>query len=657
MARAVRIDDLFRLILPHAPTISPSGEQIAFAIKRVDGAENRYYSHLNVVSAKGGRVRALTHGAVTDTSPAWSPDGGQLAFVSDRGGKLNVWILPLAGGEPRRITDLAGGPISSLKWSPDGKEIAFSHISMPVEDPEVRKKQATYKHITTLFHKEDGLGWHRGEYWTVWKTAVKSGRMTPLTIGPHHDGSPAWSPDSKRIAYVSSADDRAPDLVDVRIMDRRGKGARTITTKTGSRSEPRFSLDGKHLYWVGWDGGSGEWLNHEHAVHRAPVSGSAASTVINPGHDRWAINMVGSDTCSSFATMLEPYHDGTEERVLFGSDEDGSYRLYSVPATGGSKPRLEVDGKVSVLGVSVTASGQFAACIGTNNDNGEIYSGRLDGSCEPKQITKVTAPFFRPLKYNLPEEVRFQSGDTEIQGWILTPPNFRKGKKYPCLIEIHGGPMTQYGETWFHEMQVLAAKGWVVAYCNPRGSSGRGKKFANCIEGEWGKKDWDDMQAFTNYLARKPFVDSKRIGILGGSYGGYMTSWAIGHTTRYRAAVSMRNAADFWIHWGSSDFGWFRTKFFRGKRPWENPKAYHAVSPAFYADKIKTPLLIIHSEGDLRCPIAESEMLFTSMKVLDQAPCEMVRFEGEFHGLPRGGKPRNREERLKRIVDWFERYL
>ena len=661
MARAVRIDDLFRLILPGAPALSPDGKRIAFAIKRLNARENRYESHLYLMSARGGRARQLTHGLVADSTPAWSPDGSQLAFVSDRGGVGNVWSLPLAGGEPRSLTDLHGGPVSSISWSPDGKEIIFSHLSMPKVDSEKRKKEATFKHVTRLYHKEDGIGWFGDEWWTIWKVNARTGRASALTPGAHHDQDPSWSPDSKRLAFVSSRDEEAdhtPDLNDVYVMDRNGRRVKTITHDSGSRNTPRFGLDGKHVYWIGYEGGSGEWLDHEHTVHRGPVSGGGKIVELNLRHDRWAMNMVGSDTTSSFATTLSVYRDGKEERVLFGSDEDGSYRLYSVPAAGGAKPRVELGGKVSVLAVSVHAeTGKAAACVATNDDTGEIHHLALDGSNAPKQLTNATRPFFRPLRYNLPEEVRMKNGNVDLQGWILKPPGFRAGRKYPCLIEVHGGPMTQYGEAWFHEMQVLAAQGWVVAYCNPRGSSGRGRRFAAHIEGKWGRDDWSDVKAFTAWVARRSFVDAKRVGILGGSYGGYMTCWAVGHTNRYKAAVAQRNAADFWVHWGSSDFGWFRSKFFGGRHPWEAPKAYHDQSPAFWAKNVKTPLLLIHSEGDLRCPIAESEMMFTAVKLLDKAPCELVRFEGEFHGLSRGGKPRNREERLKRIVDWFQRYL
>jgi dipeptidyl aminopeptidase/acylaminoacyl peptidase len=215
--------------------------------------------------------------------------------------------------------------------------------------------------------------------------------------------------------------------------------------------------------------------------------------------------------------------------------------------------------------------------------------------------------------------------------------------------------MAQYGYTFFHEMHLLAAQGYVVVFTNPRGSSGYGLKFMNCIEGDWGNLDYKDLMAVTDTVERLPFVDRRRLGVTGGSYGGFMTTWMVGHTNRFRAAVTQRQAGNFLGFFGASDFGYYDYFSFK-TYPWEDPAKYLRMSPNFYAHHCKTPLLIIHSENDLRCPISQAEELFAFLKVMGKT-VELVRFEGESHGLSRGGKPQNRLERLNRIVDWFQRYL
>ena len=338
---------------------------------------------------------------------------------------------------------------------------------MPKESADEKKKKAAFKHITRLYHKEDGFGWFRDEWWTICKANASTGRITTLTKGPHHDAEPQWSPDSKRIAFVSQRGKNAestPDLTSLFVMDRHGKGLRELTPTSGSRSSARWSGDGRSVYWVGYEGKSGEWLNHEYSVWRTDVA-SGTHVALNKGHDRWPMNMVGADTSLAGGTVLEPYQVGGRERVLFGSDEDGSYRLYSVGADGG-RPRLEVGGKLSILGAAVHG-GEAVYMAATVNDLGEIYRVTLDGTNTPKKLTNLTGPFFTPLRLSTPEEVRVKSGPVELQGWVLKPPTFKAGKKYPVLIEVVGGPMTQYGESCSMRCTCCGA-GLIVTYCNPR---------------------------------------------------------------------------------------------------------------------------------------------------------------------------------------------
>jgi dipeptidyl aminopeptidase/acylaminoacyl peptidase len=254
-----------------------------------------------------------------------------------------------------------------------------------------------------------------------------------------------------------------------------------------------------------------------------------------------------------------------------------------------------------------------------------------------------------------PEPFSVRSGSVHVHGWLLKPPGFNPRRKYPAIIEIHGGPQVQYGCAFFHELQCLAAAGYVVVYANPRGGSGYGLKFMSAIRGRWGGLDYQDVMRVANWLFARPFVDKRRVGVTGGSYGGYMTNWLIGHTNRFAAAVTQRSVVNIESIIGTSDYG-YQLGEELGGWPWKNVERLRRQSPLTFVKNIKTPLLIIHSEQDLRCAIEQAEQLFMSLRLLGRE-VEFVRFEGECHELSRGGRPQNRAERLRRILGWFEKHL
>ena len=255
------------------------------------------------------------------------------------------------------------------------------------------------------------------------------------------------------------------------------------------------------------------------------------------------------------------------------------------------------------------------------------------------------------------EEVWFKgAAKNDLQGWIMKPPGFNPKKKYPSILEIHGGPRVQYGNYFMHEFYCLAAQGYVVFFCNPRGGQGYGEKHSRAIHNNWGSVDYDDLMAWTDYVARKPYIDRKRMGVTGGSYGGYMTNWIIGHTSRFAAAVTQRSVSNLISMWGSSDFNWGFQEEFGNRPPWENHKNYWRQSPMKYMGKARTPTLVIHSEQDLRCAIEQGEQVFVALKKLG-VDTEMVRFPDEPHGLSRGGRTDRRVERLGHILRWFGKYL
>lgn len=658
--RRLQAKDLFRLALPQSPTLSPDGKSVAFALKRTEAKANRYTSNIHVVPTRGGRIRQLTRGHRMNTAPAWSPNGRWIAFVSNRHDKSQVWLLPTEGGEAKQLTDLEGGPIRELIWSPDSRALLFGHRIQEKKDPKKRKKEATYKHITRLRYKLDGDGYYpEKQWWHLWTVSVPGGRTRQVTFGEEDDWSGRWSPNGKWIAFISNRlpdADRHPDNADVYVARATGGKPRKVTRHFGMAGVPAWSLDGRSIYYLGNYSKDGDWNKHPVHVYRVPARGGRVKD-LTPELELWPLNGVVTDTAMGEdleGGTLQTYGEDGEERLALYLNERGGCRLYSLSARGGPlRPEFTED--VNIVGVSVQPGGEAALVAARMMDVGDVYALRLDGSQKVKRLTQTNRAFFAGLKLTEPEEVVFRNARTRIQGWILRPPGFRKGRRYPTLLEVHGGPMCAYGYTFFHELHLLAAQGYVVAFSNPRGSDGFGTRFRCCIDLRWGTIDYADCMAVVDAMVRKPYVDRKRLGLLGGSYGGFMTTWAISHTNRFKAAVTQRQWGNYYSGFGVSDFGFHLSYQFKGY-PWERPLEYLKRSPNYYAGSIRTPLLIIHSEEDHRCPLGMAQELFSSLK-MQKKTVELVQFEGEPHGLSRGGKPRNRLERLNRIVAWFESYL
>ncbi len=662
--RPVRANDLFRLACPLEVALSPDGEQVVYVRRRMNLVQNRYEANLWLMPVRGGKPRQLTRTAARHLHPTWHPRGRYLAYVRQREGQPpQIWILPMQGGEPWQLTSLEGGPVRQLRWSPDGRWILFNHREQPRLSDENKRRRPAYKHITELYHKLDGDGFFPAARWHLYRTSFPAGRTAQLTRGDHNNTQGVWSPDGKRIAFISNRIPEADyhvDNNDLFVMSAAGRGPRQVTRRFGPVDTPAWSLDGKALYYVGHFGRDGEWIRHRHHIYRIPISGGRPRD-LTPKLDNWPFNHVATDTVPSGAGYLFPYLEPggrDRERVAFLVNEEGACRVYSVAGTGG-KHRLEMGGRINAFAAGCSAKhGRAVIAASRMLDGGDLYSLSLDGSADAVRLTELNRRQMDRWSVREPEEVIFggrRNKGVPVHGWILKPPGFRKNGRYPLILNIHGGPMAQYGYSFFHEMHLLAAQGYVVVYTNPRGSSGYGLRFMNCIENRWGQDDYADLMTVVDQMVRKPYVDGRRLGVLGGSYGGFMTTWMVGHTHRFRAAVTQRQVGNVMTQAGSSDLGFYRV-YSRGSLPWETPMKYLKDSPNFYADKIKTPLLIIHSENDLRCPIAQGEELFTLLK-LRRRTVEMVRFEGESHGLSRGGRPQNRLERLNRITGWFRRYL
>ncbi len=660
--KSITAEDLYRLRVPTSVSISPDEKQVAYTVERMNEKKKKYFANIYLLNIASKKSSQFTFGDHSDSQAVWSPDGSQIVFVSTRNKKTGIYLMPTKGGAEKKIIELDGA-ISRLQWTPDGRTLVFAlryNDSHYVKDKKEKKKEPLFRHITNLFYRMDDEGYVPKDVFHIYTLDIASAKLNQITKGKTDEYWPAVSPDGKQIAYVSN---RAKNphynylFHDLFMRPIKGGKEKKLLTPAGPISAPKFSPDGKCIAYIGHDNPDDAWsITNEH-IWLVSLSSKQKTKDLLKTFDRMTYDQSITDSSDVHETAVL-YWSGDSKRIYFLSSDTGNTNLFYVPKSGG-RPTRVYRGKCHLKGLSLNGKGHSVALVYADISNpGDIITCPATYAAEKKAIKHTDLNKFLRTEVQLGKttDVMFKSFDgTELQGWLLRPPKFNSNKKYPAILQIHGGPRVQYAHTFFHEMQYLAAKGYVIFYTNPRGGAGRGETWAESICGGWGDLDYKDCLAAADYMENLTFINSKKIGVTGGSYGGFMTNWIIGHTNRFKAAVTQRSICDLNSFIGSSDIGYDIEREFDGF-PWTNPENYEKRSPKTYFKKVKTPVLIIHSEQDLRCPIEQAHQMYVMLKLLKKK-VELVIFPEEPHGLSRHGRPDRRIARLGWIAKWFDKYM
>jgi dipeptidyl aminopeptidase/acylaminoacyl peptidase len=639
------------------PQVSPDGAKVLFTYSEVNMEEDKYDTQIWMRDLKERKPRQFTYSKENSSNPRWSPDGKMIAFTSNRPSeedpkeedkkkkKAQLFVIPTDGGEARQLTRVEEG-VQKPTWSPDNKNIMFLS---PVFKGEKANEESDVKIIRRMKYKHDGKGFSVEKYIHLFVVPAKGGKVKQLTDGLYDVDAVAWSPDGKTVAFIANMDEDADKSFfrDIYTVPAKGGEPELLWKGFGRLGALSWSPCGKYIALTGREIEDPKLVWHKNSeLYLMPADGGEPKC-LTADFDR---TVGGTD----------PVWSPDSKHVYVTFPHNGARNIYRVSMEGEVEPVTE--GNMTVSGFTLDESGTVIAFNASDHVKPtELY---VKDSKGQRELTEMNKGILKKMRISEPEEFWFAASDgVRVQGWIVKPQGFRKGKKYPTLIEIHGGPRGAYGfklDSAEHEFQVLADNGYVVVYTNPRASIGYGEQFAGLISGHWGERDYDDiMEATDHVIENYDYVDPERVGVLGGSYGGFMTNWIVGHTDRYKAAVTQRSISNWYSFHGTSDIGWMTLpthELVNGKDPWDDLELCMEKSPITYVKNMVTPLLIIHSENDYRCPMEQGEQLFIALKKLGRT-VEFVRFPDEPHGLSRTGKPKHRVERLQHIIRWFDRYL
>ncbi len=659
--RPVSIDDLLRFKLVSDPQFSPDCGRVLFGLKTI-GEKLKSVNQLWVTDLTGVTTQ-LTQGTASSSAGRWAPDGSGITFVSARDTDGPQLMFLPAVGEAKALTALAEGSIGEYKWSPDSKWIAFTFRETAEEFTKKGKKERDEAGMSEAplsteaeWYRLDGDGYFGEQRFKLYLLNIATTEVTMINDRDAHGNYDfSWSPESDELGVIRSAcehpfREKPNDQIYRVRLD--GSQSQVPGLPVGEKQSLRWSPDGTMFAWAGNVDLEDPWGVRNTHLFTCPVSGGDVRNLTEPTDHSLTVSTLSDTKEASFGAWIEWREDSGAIHAVIGTK--GETHFASVSLDG--EIDFHTSGRHLFSGNSVR-NGKVVGVFSTPTMVPEIAVVEDLTKGEIRQLTAFNADWHAEAQVQPAEEIWLDTPDnTKLHGWVIKPEG---NGPWPAVLEVHGGPHAQYGWAFFHEFQVLAAQGYVVVYTNPRGSTGYGESHTKAIQGDWGTADWVDIQTVTKWMQEQSFIDSKRMGVMGGSYGGYMTNWVIGHTKDYKAAITDRCVSNFVSMAGNSDFPMNKDGYFKGNA-WgdlDDIKELWRQSPISYFKDVTTPTLVIHSAGDLRCNIEQGEQVYSALQQ-SGIPTRFVRYPASTsHGMSRSGPADLRQHRLNEIVSWWKRFL
>ena len=646
-------EDLMKFSWLTELAIAPDASQIAYTVRRPHSPSNGYVSHLYLHDLRADAASRLTEGECQVSSIAWSRDSSRLAYAHSDADGDSVRVIEI-NDDFEAIFPTNGMPMSGLDWSADGsKLVGVRWTPMRAADdrgPAPGIPEPTIKVVRRLRYKQDGVGWVHDKFKQIWVLELETGDFAQVTHSECDYSEPSWSNSGARIAFIGMAREQNTPLGYGQILTcdyPAGEPELLIPDWQGTAASPVWGADDQYIAFAGHNKPPPVNRRNFWQPHLADVAARKAWK-LGADIDEEVGNYSVADQRVSLSNVTMKWAPG-DEWIYFLLTEQGAANLF----------RINTDGEYERLisGDSITfeyspAAGSIAAYGQSNPANpGELYIWR---NGESQKLTNLN-PWLRDHILSPPESYWYDGVDgVKVHAWLIKPINFEEGKAYPHVQYVH---CSMFGWDFNHEFQVYANAGYTIAYFNQRGTTaGYGQAWTKASEGDQGGAEFDEIMLGVDELVARPYIDGSRMGVTGGSCGGFMTNWVVGHTDRFSAAVTQRSIVNQISFFGTSDIGPECTGGETRTDPWRDLQSSWAQSPVAYIDQVNTPLLIIHSDEDHRCALEQAEQMFAALRWRGK-PVELVIFEGENHGLSRGGRPGNRIERHHRLLGWFKKYL